>query len=208
MNTVLPTLGSKGTYVFTAPFNTLSLVGEVYTCQAIRTISDLTASGVDVFKKYYNPYGLSQAIFNAAIVANDYIISLQGSSGQWVYIPSNYITSLPNQNGVPYHAMVIGLSIGPIAVSKDLSAIKTILSNAIYDSLGITPDVKEIEVSGITLVDDANHLLIENTRALHITNHQSDAQRYLTTLNSLNTALVKVKALEDYIVSKKTVLGI
>ena len=205
---IISTLGSVGTYTFSGPFATSLPVGENYTCQGIRSVTELLASGVDVLNKYYIPNGLTQSDFDTAITKNTYIISLQCATGLWVYIPANYITAPPSVNGIPYHVMALGVTLGPIKVSSDLSAIKTAISNVIMDNYGITPEVNEIQISKVKIVSNANDVIIQNARNAIILNRQTDTAKLLAMTQNYNNALLKIADLEGYIIGKKTILGI
>ena len=207
-NNILPTVGSRGAYTLITPFNAMVVTNELLTCKAIRSISELIAAGVDVYKEYYQANGLTQVDFDNAVKNDEFIISFQGGTGVWIYVPSNYLGAAPITAGIPYHVRVVGVSLGAVPVNKDITVLKQAIANLVYDTIGIQPEVKELEVSGVSLVDNMVSANIETMRSHRVVNNQSDSGRYLTTLNDYNNALIKIAALEAFIMNNRAVLGI
>ena len=199
MSDVIPALGSTGIYTFSAPFDTILPVSEKYTCQSVRSITELIASGVDVYANYYLSNSLTQGDYDAAVVNNTYIISLQSSIGVWAFVPANFIGTPRSVNGVGYNVVALGVSLGAIRVESDLSAIKTAISNLVRDNYGVTPIVKEIQVSKVKYITNENDLIINNARTALINNMSTDRAKLLVLQNNLDAALLKISGLETYI---------
>lgn len=205
---IIPPLGSIGTYTFRAPFDTTLSQTDMYTCQATRTISELLSDNVDVLAKYYIANGLSEVDYNLAVKNNTVIVTLQADVGVWVHLPANYIITPPVSNGIPYHVIALGISLGPIPVSTNLAPIKSSMVNLIRDNFGIISDVKELQVSKVKIVPYANDVAIRNARKSLITVKTTDTARLLTLQQNYNNALLKIQQLEAYILANKTKLGI
>jgi len=196
---IIPPIGTKGYYNLLPPFDTAILPNEEYTCASVRSISEISASGVDVYATYYAPKGITTADFNTALATNMPIIALQAGIGQWIYVPANYIASYPDTNGVPYHVLMLGVSLGAIPTSSDLTSLKESIANIVQASVGIIPTIKEVQVSKVMNISAANDAIVKNAKQALITNSQSDYAKYATTQTTLDTALLKIQQLEQYI---------
>lgn len=121
----MPPVGASGVYVLDSPFNTKLLTNTSYRCDAIRRFNDFYEMGVDPFEEFYSPAGLGKERFDADIATNTVIVSLVSQNNHWVYVPSSFIRSFPNVNGVSYTSLVLGVTLGAIPNYMDLSGLYT-----------------------------------------------------------------------------------
>lgn len=198
----LPDIGATGNYYLKAPYDTLVKAGVSYTCKAIRKLSSFIAEGQDPFSFYYESVGLDETTFQADVDAGVSIVSLQTDGGEWLHIPSNYITRFPNMNGIVYRAMMLGVSLGAIPDTMNLEALKTSVNNLVYDTLGITPVIKEVVISVPSIVSKTDHDLIEQARIAKTKIKMSDTGLLAKANQDLATARAKIVELENYIKTK------
>lgn len=199
---IVPAIGSLGFYNLIEPFNHPNLGVEQYSCQSVRTINDLIANQLDPFALYYEPKGLTEDDYKYGLENNVPIIGLQSSKGHWIFVPANYLLSYPNPNGVPYHVLMLGVSLGAVPVDKDFSGLHTSIKNLIHDKIGIIPEIKEVQISEVSLIPSETHDAIETARAALAVNNLSDSARVENLTGQLNTALLKIQELETYIKDK------
>jgi len=207
-NVSAPTIGSRGIYTLLPPYNTLTTPGEEYTCQGLRLLTDMVSDGLDPMTTVYVSHALTKVEYDLALTNGVYIVSLQGSSGQHILVPANYISGQPVTDGIKYAVKIIGLSLGPLAIDRDLSNLSTTLSNIVHDQLGVVPEVRVVQVSKVTLVPPADHVIIEGARVVLTTATPSDRVVAIKSKTTLDQALIKIQQLEAYIIANRLKLGI
>lgn len=188
MSTVIPELNASGVYTLLAPFDTMLVSGLVYTCIATRKLADFTALGLDPKSKYYDPYGIPDARYISDVAAGVCIVSLQSTGGDLVYVPSSYIKSFPKGGGIPYTPLVLGVSLGAIPDTLDLSYLNTQITALISDTIGVVPEIKPVAVGNTAQVDVDVHRSLEASRLVNITNNKTDRAKLIelqTRYNSL-----------------------
>lgn len=201
----LPDIGATGNYTLKTPFNVLVKPQVSYTCKAIRKLSDLIADGLDPFELIYNPVDILQSIYDQELKDDVCIISLQTGDGEWLHIPNNYIIKFPNMNGIVYRAMMLGISLGALPDTLNLDALKTAMTNLVYDNLGVTSVVKEVVISVPSIISKVDHDLIETARLSKVSLTMSDSGLLGKAQNDLDKARIQIANLEEFI---KTKLGL
>ena len=198
---ILPVIGSSGTYELLPPFDTVILPEEIYTCKAIRNISEYVSYNQDPKKLVYDYYGLSENDYENDIQEDMEIVSLQNNKGVWVYVPARYIIKYPEVDGIPYHQLSMVCKIPAIEVSRDISHLKTDVINLIKDTLGVEAAVEIVEVSRTIAVtkDVSDQLKID--RALVSNGRVTDRAKYMQLLQQQQVLLDKIESLENYIKS-------
>lgn len=198
---ILPVIGSSGTYELLPPFDTVILPEELYTCKAIRNISEYVSYNQDPKKLVYDYYGLSENDYENDIQEDMEIISLQNNKGVWVYVPARYIVKYPEVDGIPYHQLSMVCKIPAIEVSRDISHLKTDVINLIKDTLGVEAAVEIVEASRTIAVtkDVSDQLKID--RALVSNGRVTDRAKYMQLLQQQQLLLNKIESLENYIKS-------
>ncbi len=200
-NYILPEIGSIGTYVLAEPYASLVDPNVNYTCQAIRSINEIIASGGNPFTVAYNPAGITQAVYNEAQALNMKIVYLVSDGGNWVYVPANYILEIPIVDGVGYQNMGLNVVLGLINSTKDLSPLITAIQDMVYSTIGITPNVQPVQLSNSMQITNAQASQIESARSAVITTNNTSRGLYLATLQQLTDANAKIQALEQYIMA-------
>lgn len=202
MTNLIPALDATGLYTLRAPFDTVLLPQTSYGCVAVRRLEDIIAAGGDPFEQYFRPKNIVRALYDAAAAAGCVIISLQSSSGQWVYVPSAYIASMPEQGGIPYTSMLLGIKIGAVPDSLDLSFLKTKISEIITVTLGVSAEIREVANSPKTLLNQAQHSAAESARIAAVTNNRTDYSKLLEVQALADARLLKIQQLEAWVRAK------
>jgi hypothetical protein len=196
---LIPSIGTSGIFQLQAPFAAHLVAGAPYTCMAVRRLADIIQLGFDPYEQVYQPYGLTQDIYNANVLSDVCIVSLQSSSGVWLYVPSSYILSYPDMGGVPYTSLVLGVSLGPIPNHLNLAALKQRIIDDVKDFVGITATVTTVAVSETEMIAQATSTAIEAARVAQITATTTDRTKLITALAQKTALQAKVTELEDYI---------
>jgi hypothetical protein len=205
---VIPSVGSSGTYVFTAPFSALALPDDEYTCRAVRKLSDYVANNEDAYTNVYVAAGLTQTDYQNDLAVDMPIASLQSQIGHWLYVPVRFIQSLPQSSGIAYQNKVLAVNIGAVPVDLDLTFLITAISNVVIDNFGITPQIQQVVTSKTSIIPYATDAQVQNARKGRITNSTTDTAALKALQIQYNNAIEKIQALETYILNNKTVLGI
>lgn len=199
MEGIIPTVGSSGYFVLAAPFDTLILTGERYTCKAVRKLSDYLTNNETPLADIYTANGVAESVYNDHVASDVSIVSLQASTGHWVYVPSAYITQLPIVNGIPYRSLMLGISLPPMPADKDLSHLETAIKNLVLDTIGVNAGTKFVETSKVLLVDSAKHTTTQAARNAVIAGGATDRSRLNRALQQVQSLLQKVNILETHI---------
>lgn len=205
MNYILPSINSNGIFQLKTPFDTDLTPSVPYTCLSIRTLSDMIGAGIDPEATIYAPKNLSHEIFAQDLVDGVSIIGLQSGSGDWVYVPTSYIASYPNGSGVPYTAVMIGVSLGAIPDALDVSGLQVEIGLLCTSILGVLPATKVVVVSKTQLIDDVVHEQLETIRLNRTTTDASSEMLIGDLQNQLQLANTKIGSLENYIVTQNLI---
>ena len=199
---LLPPLGASGTWVLKTPFDTKLTSGLAYTAKEIRKITAAVGAGVDVFKEYYEPNGLSQDVMDAHVAADNCIITLISSVGTYVYVPSPYIASWPSGDSVPYVVMGMAIKLGAIANTIDPTFLTDKVKNVIVANLGLEPVINFVTLSEEERKTWSDHQSLENARTTLITDSNTDYARRVKAEDDLAKARQQIALLNQYILDK------
>ena len=199
---LVPVIGSRGAYVFLAPFNTLSTPGVEYICKGVRRISEYIANNEDPKKDVYDRYNLPAAIYDTDRENDAYIVSLQAAKGQWLYVPVRYIQTFPTGDGIQYRSLIISFAVPSIPVAQDITDLVGELEARIRGSLGTDVRSKIVQASQIVLVTKDRHDEKELERNLE---KQGDGiiQRMVRLENEVAALLARNRKLEQYILENQ-----
>lgn len=202
---ILPVIGSSGYYELASPFD-VEVVDKIeYTCKAIRRLSDYLANNEDPKTSIYDAYEINEAIYEADLEQDAYIVSLQSRKGHWLYVPSRYILSYPSVNGVAYRSVMLGISLPPIPVSQDLTAVLSDIKDLVEHSIGASVVVKQVETSVNVLVDYSLHENTQQERNMIIEGQATLYARNVALREENDLLLEKVTALENFIKANRVV---
>lgn len=197
-----PDIGQSGIYKLVFPFDTLVTPKVVYTCRSLRTINDILAAGEEIFDTYYKSIGLTKTDYERDAKTNVCIVGLQSGTGEWIYVPTSYIESAPNMNGVKYTSLVLGVSLGPLPDKFNLEGLIAIFKDATTATIGVTPEVKGIVVSQPAILSREEHDRLTLARNEKITQNRTDYSRVREQTQLIARLNAKIEALEKYIAEK------
>lgn len=202
----VPQIGAKGVFTLLAPFDSLLMANVIYEVIAIRSLSDIVASGTNPYESYYEPFSISQEDYNTDIANKVCVVTLQADGGVVSYVPHNYISGYPRIGGVPYNAIMLGVDLQMVPDSMDLSFLIDSIKQLTKDVVGMAPlpDVHITTYSVPRMVSQAEHETLEAAREVERAALSTDRSRYLATQAQLNAALAKIAELEAFIVANYT----
>lgn len=191
-----PPIYARGRYTLIMPW--AADPAKIYTCQAIRSFSDLAELEIDPFTEFYQPMGLADTVYQDDKALNATIITLTSDNDdEVIYVPDTYIQSFPNMENIRYAHIVLSASIGPVPDYLDLAFLKTQIQNNILDVIGMNTTVNENRVPHSGAVAPLDHDVLETARLANITLQETDhakAKRYKDMYDSL---LLKYNTLQQ-----------
>lgn len=195
----MPPVGASGVYVLDTPFNTKLLNNTSYRCDAIRRFNDLYEMSIDPYEEFYRPAGVSKERFDADVASQTAIVSLVSQNNHWVYVPSSFIRSFPNVNGIPYTSLVLGVTLGAIPNYMDLSGLYTAVSNLVRDTIGVSPQIQSVAVSNVTNLSQQDHDRLEAARLQNVNNSTTDRAKYIALQKENAMLRQQLMQLENYV---------
>ena len=202
---MIPSIGDKGIYTVSSPFDSVVSTGISYTCIALRSINDYVVKGVNILNNVYIANGLTVDDYKVAMNQDETIVTLQSSLGDTIELPSGYIEKMPDPNGRLYRASFITIGLGQLPTNLKLGTLCNELRDYVGAKLGIIPDVTVTELDKPHVVDNETHIQREHQRYNRITNSESMIAKIakLTKENDqLNTLVNKLQ--EAYIQAKNS----
>lgn len=201
-----PPVNVSGMFTLANPFNQDVIPNTPYTVIAVRKFADIIRKGENPYEVYYLPRGLTQSDYQRDTAALECIVTLRSAAGQFIYVPTSYILSYPNQSGVRYTAIALLVQLGAIPDTSDLSAVRTRISNVVRDTYGLTPTIQQLSYSDTVLKSAGDHAAIEAARTAAITEHQTDYAKYQQALATVTAQALRIQQLEAYIKSKLSII--
>lgn len=199
--TVLPRVGMRGQWLFSSPVDEVVSPSIVYECVAVRRIADIIAAGEDAYEKYYDRFKISKDIYNQDVRDGVCIVSLRTRSGLWQYVPSNRINSFPLITGVKYCALGIGVRLGDLPETLDLSVLLSQIEQLCTHYTSIKPTIAFNALSATKLVPSEQHELFMTALANNRPLFQSDTTRASMLQDELTAVRQKLVIAESYILS-------
>lgn len=206
MSNLIPSIRAAGSFEAKNPFNTVVDPSVYYTVEAIRTIPEMQALKLDIYKLVFKPVGVAEAdyttVVNNAINANAVVISLTSRNNDPVYVISTYLESFPLVDGVTYERMCIVADLGacPPALSEKINSALDHIKEYIKSSIGISsPTVTLGTIPTKGYVSKEQSEAWELARENQITSDPSDVVK----LELANSEITKLQA---YITQLETAL--
>ena len=194
-------VGDTGQWEITAPF---VLEDAVYTCTGVSSMESLESLGVSVLSSIYGAVGLDATKYLEDKAADVKIITLKKGTGNVVNIPSSFISAAPEFTVVDYSRVMVGVDLGVLPDSLDLSYIAGELEDKVNGSLGITTSASVRRVPIDYVMSQEKHQQLESTRLSNVSVSPSnfrklqDANAMITTLN------IRIDFLEQIITANYT----
>jgi hypothetical protein len=135
----------------------------------------------DPFVDAYSPLGISSEDYKRYVLNGVplYVFAYTPAIGRVVYLkcPLNYINEHSLVSDILYTNRVIVMDLAKLP--KDLSTVEIFqsLSNLVFDTLGVRPEIKEVSVGEPEKTTRADHALRESIRTQAITLRKSERTR-------------------------------
>lgn len=186
-----PTIFARGKYEVKAPFTLVANTS--YTCIDIRSFRSVEAEGINILQTYYLPQGLTQADYDSDRVNAVTLVTLAGEEVPEIVIPSSYITSFPLTVGDGFSRMVIGVDIGVLPDSLDISYLTAEIKNLVSDLTGLQGEVTlfSAPITGVLTPEEAQ--AFEDNRKAAIASRST----FYAQNKRLNDQLAEVTAIKD-----------
>lgn len=195
-----PSVGLRGLFELTAPFDTDIVTGVAYTCVAVRKFSDFRNTGKDPYTLVYKPKNISKEVFQDHEAKAVTIVSLQSQDGVMIYVPNAYISKTPSVDGVEYNVMLIGINLGIIPTYMDLTSLKERIVDVVKTTMGFSGvTATEMVASDTVVLSVEQHDVYESNRRSNIDEETSDYSRVRRLEAELINERQLRKELEDYI---------
>lgn len=184
MNNAIPSIRASGSFEADAPFDQIVKKDVFYTVEAIRTIPEMQALNLDIYKLVLQPVGVSendyQTVLERALAQEATVCALTSRGNPVVYVFSTYFKSFPLVDGVVYEHLCLVVDLGAVPPStKDVinSGIDHI-NSYVKGALGIkNPKTTVGVIPTRSWVSKEQADLWENSRQLQITEEPSDTIR-------------------------------
>ncbi len=194
-----PPIGASGIFKLGGPFQNLLVAGVSYTCDAVRKMADIIKLGIDPHAQFYAPYGLARSVYENDLRNGECIVSLRSNGNHWVYVPTSYLLSYPNANGIPYTALVLAINIGAVPNYLDLSQVKQRITDVVRETIGVNSQVQQVAISPTKNLPQTDHNAIEAARVSNVTSTQTDRAKYLEMKAQRDAMVARLAQLESYI---------
>ena len=126
---LLPPVGSEGTFVFSKPFSDYINSDQLLRVVSTRSIVELEDSSEQPFDTIYKAVGLSEKDFENDITNNALIVMFSTEGGEYIYVPTTYIESMPIRNGIKYHEVSLIINLGYIPLDFNIDLITDIIKD-------------------------------------------------------------------------------
>lgn len=162
---IVPVIGSKGVYEFHAPFTPFGLSTIVYECKKITKIKDMLDNGDDPKTRVYKRHAIEDH-YQSHIESDMVIVTLVSSVDKRLEVPAAFIKTMPTNNGISYHNVVLGVSLGGLRVDYDYDTVIEEIKTTIKNNVGIEPSIRVMNNSPIALVNHDQHTITETQRGI------------------------------------------
>jgi hypothetical protein len=144
---VLPAIGTKGVFTFAPPFDTKVNNALEYTVSSMELLSSIYNDGRKPFDTIYKMATMTEEDYAEDIKENVFIVGFTSSGCETFYVPSDRIKSSPRTDGYTFVGKALAISLGNVPLDLDLSALKSILTDTVYDAIGIRASIQEVLTS-------------------------------------------------------------
>ena len=196
---IVPLVGMTGNFVLRNPFDALISENDVFTIQAVRSISEYMVNMKDPKATIYDKYGVSEEDWKIDFEQNHEIVSMQSEVGQWLHIPTRFISSYPLTNGVGYQSFTVAIALPAMPVDVEYDFLLEELQSVATSLLGVNSNTSKVETSRVALVDNETHRVTQAQRRDRKENAFTYRARLKQSEAKLESAIQKIQALETYI---------
>jgi len=175
MPRLTPPLLVSGVFQLKPPF--VVSAKTAYTVVAIRSFSEILSRGTDPMVLVYTPASLGPQHYQKDVEDGAMIVTLRSAQGEQIYVPDTYILSYPNMGDVNYAQTIVALSLGPLPVNTDLSALMADMVSLAKTSVGVDAKVRLARSTIIETVSSDEHVQLLSARRGNIVVNDDDSVR-------------------------------
>ena len=197
-----PPINAAGNYVLYAPFSVPITV--MFECYAIRNFDELAERGIDVYKTYYEPHGLADTIYKEDAAMQAAIVTLNGADGSEYYVPNTYIQSYPGDSGIVHHNIVVGLELGLLPTTFDITYVAPLLVDIIKQHVGVDTEALFATVPYEGTISHEKFVQMERSRIANIKSYKTIYQQLQEALTTNSQVLAQQQDLLTVISQQKT----
>jgi len=179
MSYIRPNIGDTGVFTLATPYDSIVSDIEEYTVESIRGLQEMVDAGENPLQVVYLDLGRTEEDMKDDINNEINIVVLVNSAGQYAYIPEDAFIKAPDVTGIQYQEKAIGISLGLLKADIDLESLKDDIAAYVKDTLGIVPEIKEVETSAIVRLNKNTRESLELEREALRKNNPSFRARFL-----------------------------
>lgn len=199
---IVPTIGTKGRFTFSKPYDNEKYNGREYQVTAIRELKELSDSGEKPYETIYQIMSISQSEYEEDLTENVPVLVLTDEAGKYLYVPADLVSGMPDITGVKYQEIILAASLGLVPLNTNLEELKKDVIETITEKFGVKTTVEEVRGSAIKYVDDETHKKYQRLLKLEKANTFTYKAR-CRSLEEINKELTeKYKELEAYVINK------
>lgn len=164
---MIPIPFARGTWELLAPWATDVVADVSYTCIALRSFKDVQAEGINIFTAYYEPKGLAQSVYDTDRVNATMLVTLDSDEHGQIIVPTTYIKTAPTTVSSGFNRMVMGVDIGVLPDTLDLSYVNEEIKGLFSALTGLTDVTVTMYTAPITgtLTPEQAEAFEENRKA-------------------------------------------
>jgi len=165
-NIVRPNINTVGSFNVASPYDSIVNNLEEYKVESIRSLQEMIDGNENPLDTVYVDVGRTEEDMKHDIQNGVMIVVMVDSSGGYAYIPETKFLSAPDTTGIRYQEKVLGINLGLLETSMDLTSLKSDILAMISDRIGIEANAQEVEKSAILRIPKDKHNYIQQNREL------------------------------------------
>lgn len=188
-----PIMWARGPWELAEPWATALAADASYTCISIDGFQKVLTEGVDIFEAYYKPKGLTRDKYDTDRVNATSLVTLSSDDHGQVIVPTTYITKAPTTVTSGFSRLVMGLEVGVLPDSLDLTYTIEEVKNLFTALTGLTDIQVQMFTAPITgNLTPEQAAMFEQNRLAAVENRKTffskveDLQRQVNTLTEIN----------------------
>lgn len=193
-----PAVGTKGSFSFQSPFDSILFSNQEYEVKSIRSLKELYDSEEDPYTNIYAANNLTEQDFETDLNNDIPIIVLANDANQYYYVPATKLSSLPKLTGVKYQEVMLAINLGYLPVDTDITSTKMDIESVVSEKIGVKSNMEIIKTSAIQLVDEAKDVEYTKLREANM-NKDTWRTKYKKLESKYNDALAQLELLHTCI---------
>lgn len=193
-----PAVGTKGSFSFQSPFDSILFSNQEYEVKSIRSLKELYDSEEDPYTNIYAANNLTEQDFETDLNNDIPIIVLANDANQYYYVPATKLSSLPKLTGVKYQEVMLAINLGYLPVDTDITSTKMDIESVVSEKIGVKSNMEIIKTSAVQLVDEAKDVEYTKLREANM-NKDTWRTKYKKLESKYNDALAQLELLHTCI---------